>query len=42
MGNITKVTHGVGLPQRDHLAIVPGGAEMEVVDFASITLAAAD
>ena len=42
MGSVTKVTHGVGLPQRDHLAIVPGSAEVEVVDLAHITLATAD
>ena len=42
MGSVTKVTHGVGLPLGDHLAIIPGGTEVELVDFAHITLATAD
>ena len=42
MWSVAKVTHGVGLSQGYHLAIIPGSAEVEVVDSAHITLATAD
>ena len=33
------MAHGVELPQGDHLPIVPGGAQVEVVNFAEIASA---
>ena len=41
MGCVTEVTHGVGLSQRAHLAVIPGGSGSEVVvmHFAQVTLA---
>ena len=42
MGGVTEVTHGVGLSQRAHLAVVPGSAEVVVMHFAQVTLATAD
>ena len=42
MGGVTEVTHGVGLPQGAHLAVVPSSTEVQVVDLAHITPATAD
>ena len=42
MGGVTEVTHGVGLPQRAHLAVIPSSTKVEVVDLAHITPATAD
>ena len=42
MGDITKVTHGVRDTLATHLPVVPGGAKVNVVDFAVGALATAD